>query len=110
MADPDTFRVSPSLQGLPSVSSPPVESATPSMLVRAGQTIQRAGAAGGQVYQDVLREQNATRVSEALLQAIEFQNELTYGSDEVDGWTTLQGKNALERPNDRALDDEFGSA
>lgn len=109
-SDPDTFRVSPSLQGLPGVNSPPVESDAPGMLVRAGQSVTRAGTAGAQVALDVLREQNATRVSESLLQLTEYQQELTYGPNgDGSGWAGQFGKNALERPDDRPLDEEFGS-
>lgn len=106
MADPDTFRVSPSLQPLPRVEAPSVESATPSMLVRAGQTITRAGGVAGAIYTDVLKEQNAARVTEGLTSLTEYQHELTYSDG---GWATQQGKNALERPDDRPLDEEVGS-
>lgn len=110
-SDPDQFRVSPSLQGLPGVEAPAVESAAPAMLVRAGQTIQRASAAGSEVYREILREQNATRVTEALVGLTEYQNELTYGlpDDPMRGWAAQQGKNALERPNEMSLDEEYGS-
>lgn len=109
MADPDTFRVSPSLQGMPRVDAPPVESATPGLLVRAGQAVQRAGQVGSEMYRQVLREQNATRVTEALTELTQYQHDLTYGGEGIDGWAAQMGKNALERPSELSLDDEYGS-
>jgi murein DD-endopeptidase MepM/ murein hydrolase activator NlpD len=104
MADPDTFRVSPSLQNLQGVSAPPVESAGPSMLVKAGESITRAAGVGVDIYRAELRELNATRVTEGLAALTNFQHDLTYGDG---GWASQQGRNALERPDDLSLDEEF---
>src|SRR5690606_26263417 len=108
-SDPDTFRVSPSLQNMPGVNAPAVESAGPAMMVRAGQGITRAAGVAAEVYQREVREQNATRVTEALTQLTQFQHELTYGVDGDDsGWVSQQGKNALERPDGLPLDEDVG--
>lgn len=77
------------------------------MLVRAGQGITRAAGVATEVYQRELREQNATRVTEALTQLTQFKHELTYGVDGDDsGWVSQQGKNALERPDGLPLDED----
>lgn len=104
--DPDRFRVSPSLTNLPMVVAPPVENAGPRQMVEAGQAIQRAGAVASSLYEDVLKEQNQTRVTEALTQLTERRNEMTHGEA---GWAAQLGKNALERPDGKSLDEEFGS-
>lgn len=103
--DPDRFRVSPSLTNLPMVVAPAVEDAGPRQLVEAGQAIQRGGAVASSLYEDVLKEQNQTRVTEALTKATEHRNNITHGEA---GWASQLGKNALERPDGKSLDEEFG--
>lgn len=105
MADPDTFRVSPSLRGLPELAAPAPENASPRQMIALGESVQRAGGVAGQIQQDVLQEQNATRTTEALTQFTEYLHERTYGED---GWANLKGKNALDRGTDKSLDIEVG--
>lgn len=103
--DPDTFRVSPSLTQLPMVVAPSVEDAGPQQLAAAGQAITGAGRVAATLYEDHLKEVNSTRVTEAMTQLTETRNELTYGEN---GWASQTGKNALERPDGKSLDEEFG--
>jgi murein DD-endopeptidase MepM/ murein hydrolase activator NlpD len=105
-SDPDNFRVSPSLQGLPQLSATPVQNAAGEQMQRLGQSIQGAGQTASAIYTDVLREQNAVRVTDALTKLTEKRNQYTY--DPEYGWTALRGVNALERPNGASLDEEFG--
>lgn len=104
--DPDTFRVSPALTNLPMVVAPPVQDAGPQQLVEAGQAITRAGGVAANLYEDALKEQNEVRVTEALTKLTERRNEMTYGEA---GWASQRGKNALERPDGKTLDEEYGS-
>lgn len=103
MAEPNSFRVSPSLQGLPNLTAPNVESAGPAMLVKAGEAVQRVGTVGGEIYRAELRELNATRVTEGLTQLTEYQHALTYGDG---GWASQQGANAVDR--EVPLDEDVG--
>lgn len=100
--DPDTFRVSPALTNLPMVVAPPVENASPQQLVQAGQAITRAGGVAGTIYEDVLKELNATRVTEQLTELTKARNEKAVLA------LSETGKNALFRPDGKSLDEEFG--
>lgn len=102
MADPDTFRVSPSLRGLPRLEAPTPEDAGPKQMIAMGESIQRAGTVAGAIYGDILKEQNATRVEETLTEFAKVIHDRTYGEN---GWATLKGKNALDR-GDKSLDQE----
>lgn len=106
MADLDTFRVSPGLGRMPTLSATPVENAGPTQMVRAGEAISRAGAVGAQIFADVLEEQNRTRVTEAMTQLTERRNLYTY--DPNDGYTARRGRNAVEGVDGKSLDEEYG--
>lgn len=73
-----------------------------------GRQLQQLGqglgdlAAGFQKAQD---EADSARVNDALNQMIETELDLTYG--ETDGYTRLKGVQALQRPDNRPLSDEY---
>ena len=73
-----------------------------------GRQLQQLGqglgnlAAGFQKAQD---EADSARVNDALNQMLETELDLTYG--ETDGYTRLKGVQALKRPDDRTLSDEY---
>lgn len=73
-----------------------------------GRQLQQLGqglgnlAAGFQKAQD---EADSARVNDALNQMLETELDLTYG--ETDGYTRLKGVQALNRPDDRPLSDEY---
>ena len=73
-----------------------------------GRQLQQLGqglgdlAAGIQKAQD---EADMARVNDALNQMIETELDLTYG--ETDGYTRLKGVQALQRPDNRPLSDEY---
>lgn len=100
--DPDTFRVSPSLTQLPMVVAPEVRNAAPEQLVAAGQAVTNAGRVASTLIEDHLKELNATRVTEALTTLTSRRNEMSTAA------LSETGKNALERPDGKSLDEEFG--
>lgn len=104
--DPDQFRVSPSLSNLPTISSPAIENRGPQQLVEMGNAVQNAGRAASSLYEAELVEQNKTRVTKALTDLTEYRNQLTHDPDY--GWSTLSGQNALERPDGKTLEEEYG--
>jgi murein DD-endopeptidase MepM/ murein hydrolase activator NlpD len=105
MAEPDTFRVNPAVTPLPSLSAPSSENAAPGQLTQLGGAIQGAGKVATDIYTDVLREQNEARVTAAMTELNNRAINLRTGKD---GYATLMGKNALDRPDGKSLDQEYG--
>lgn len=99
------FGVEPTLRETPQVAAPVARSAAPQQLVQAGQALQQAGVAAGNIFEDKLREVNKTRVTEAAVALTKAEQELRQGPN---GYATLKGKDALERPDGKTLDEEFG--
>jgi len=105
--EPDTFRVSQSTGGLPLMDAPVADNKAPAQLEAMGQSVQRAGAAAGAIYTDVLQRANQARVDEQLNKLKEAQLDATFGEN---GYSRLKGRDALFRPNGKSLTDEYGSA
>jgi len=104
MAEMDSFGVNPTNNPLPGFSTPSPSNAAPKQLERMGDALLDTGAKAAAIYTDVLREQNETRTLEALTQANDAATRLRAGEN---GYLTLLGKNALERPDGKALEDEY---
>lgn len=76
--------------------------------IRQGQQLQQLGQGLGQLAVGMQRAQDeadTARVNDALNQLIETELDLTYG--ETDGYTRLKGVNALQRPDNRPLSEEY---
>lgn len=99
------FRVNPTLTETPRVDAPPVKSAAPQQLMQVGQALERAGGAAGQLFEDQLREANKVKVDEALIKASDAALDYTFGDN---GYTKLNGNDALERPDGKSLAEEYG--
>lgn len=73
-----------------------------------GQGMGQAGHAAAQIVTDVQQQANDLRVTDALNRAKETALKLTYDKDQ--GFTSLKGINALERPDGKPLAQEYGEA
>lgn len=102
----DSFSVSPNGGGVGPVSAPPVRDVSGQQLQEAGQAIQRASTTGADIFRDIQAQANQTRVDDAINRAKERAMELTF--DPQQGFTTLKGKDALERPNGQSLAEDYG--
>lgn len=71
-----------------------------------GQGLTRAGDAAARIQIDMANEANAVRVDDALSQAKAAALDLTY--NQQSGFSTLKGDAALNRPDGKALDQEYG--
>ena len=71
-----------------------------------GQGLAQAGAGINKVVLDEFEQANQTRVNDAVSQAAKVRLELTFNPNE--GFTNLKGENALKRPGDKSLDQEYG--
>lgn len=71
-----------------------------------GQAMTQAGAGINKVVLDEFEQANQTRVNDAVSQAAKVRLELTFNPAE--GFTNLKGENALKRPGDKSLDQEYG--
>lgn len=112
----DNFQVDPT--NLPNVQVRPVgarfdapftaEQATlpGRQLQQFGQGLTQAGAGLNKVVLDEFEQANQTRVNEAVSQAAKVRLNLTF--DPKEGFVNLKGENALKRPGDKSLDQEYG--
>ncbi|MFN8758702.1 MAG: hypothetical protein ACK5XA_07835 [Tagaea sp.] len=99
-------RVSPS--GLPNArvqAADPVD-VTSRQVQQAGSALVGAGVATSRVATEMQDIADRTRVSDALNRAVGARNRLTY--DPTEGFVHLRGQAALERPDQKSLDDEYG--
>lgn len=99
------FSVTPTLRETPGVEAPAARSAAPQQLMQVGQALQQVGGAAGKLFEDQLREANKARVTEAAVALTKAEQELRQGPN---GYATLKGKDALDRPDGKTLDEEFG--
>ena len=74
-------------------------------LQQAGQAMTNAGAGVAKIVIDEFEQANQVRVNDALNQAAKARLELTFNPQT--GFTNLKGENALKRPGDKPLDQEF---
>lgn len=71
-----------------------------------GQGMTQAGAGIAKVVQEEFEQANQVRVNDAVSQAVKARLELTFNPQE--GFVNLKGENALKRPGDKSLDQEYG--
>lgn len=71
-----------------------------------GQQLSQAGGAYARIAIDELETANQVRVNAATNEAYKARLELTFNPNE--GFSHLKGENALKRPNDQSLDQEYG--
>lgn len=107
MAEPDSFRVNPSNSLLPLLEAPTPDNAAPGQLAKLGGAVQEVGGRAAGVFADMLREQNTARALEAMTELNDEATRLRVGEDGQGGYVTQLGRNALERPNGKSLEDEY---
>jgi hypothetical protein len=112
----DTFQVAPT--NLPNVQVRPVGArfdapfsegqATMAgrQLQQVGQGLTQAGSALSRIVADEMEQANQVRVNDAMNQAAKARLELTFNPE--NGFVNLRGENALKRPGDKSLDQEYG--
>lgn len=104
-------------QGLNTLPQPSIQAAKESnasaeQLGQLGQQMQRSGQAGVNIADQMQQQANQVRIDDALNQAKETALGLTYGAAQdnpqgLDGYTKVQGKQALDRPNGIPMADEY---
>lgn len=106
----DEFQVMPNAPqagGLsPEVVSPTEASLPGRQMQELGNATQAAGQSGSGVAVDMQQQANQVRVADAINQARQRANDLTYNPDY--GYANLKGAQALDRPNGVALPEEYG--
>lgn len=90
----------------PSPSGPVAGDIGGRQAAQAGEAMGQAGGALSRIMLDAVDQQNQVRVSDAMNQAIAARLKLTH--DKEAGFTALQGRDALERPDGKPLDQEYG--
>lgn len=81
---------------------------TPEQGQQLGQALGQVGQQMSKAALDMAQQANELRVNDALNQLKEESLRLTYDKDT--GYTNLRGVNALERPDGKPLEEEYGSA
>lgn len=76
-------------------------------LQRQGQAVQGVGSQLARIAADEQNTANQVRVNDAMNQAMQAKLQATF--DPQAGYVHLRGRAALERPDGKALDDEYGS-
>lgn len=74
-------------------------------LQQAGQAMTQAGAGLNKIVLEEFEQANQVRVNDAMSQAAKARLDLTFNPNE--GFVNLRGENALKRPNDKSLDQEY---
>lgn len=101
----DRFQVSPGALPQVRVSAPGMPDIAGQQEQQLGQGLMRAGDAASRYALDVQQQANQIRVDDALNRAKEAALRLTYDKDQ--GFLSLKGINALERPDGKPLADEY---
>lgn len=101
----DNFQTSIST-ATPNVAGPTAGEVQGRQSTQMGEAMGQAGGALSKIMLDAIDQQNQVRVNDAMNQAIAARLKLTHDKDA--GYTTLQGKAALERPDGVPLDQEYG--
>lgn len=112
----DQFQVSPI--NLPNVQVRPVgarfdapftegmATAPGRALQQLGQGMTQAGAGMNKIVADEMEQANQVRINDAMSKVAKARLELTFNPQ--DGFANLKGENALKRPGDKSLDQEYG--
>ena len=97
----DNFQATPTLQPQTRFDAPEMQATAARQAQETGQALQQAGGQLGQVALDMQRDVNKTRIDDAINQAIKARTDAQVEA------LQLQGRNALERPDGKALPDEY---
>ena len=101
------FNVSPSTREVAKVSAPSVQSAVPEQLQQMGGAISQTGGVAAKLFADHLHEVNRLRVDDAATKLTRAAMEHSTGPN---GYLTLRGEDAVNRPDGKTLADEYGEA
>jgi len=107
----DNFQATPSTQQGPAFQAPGGPSGAQigaGQMAQAGAAVQGFGGIAAKIALSMQDEVNQTRIADAMNQAVAEKLRLTY--DTGAGFKALQGRQALERPDGKALPDEYGEA
>lgn len=101
------FSAQASSSGLssPGFSAPNIQNAAPQQLQQMGQQVERAGQTASSIVLDAHNQANQVRINEAMNAAVQKRLHYTYDTNE--GYLSLKGAAALERPDKKSLDDEY---
>ena len=102
----DSFQVAPNVQPSAQFDAPRVVDSTSKLATELGTGMLNLGVAGARIEQDAINQANQVRVNDAVNQAIQAKLRLTY--DRQAGFVNLRGDAALNRPNGKALPEEYG--
>lgn len=97
----DNFQATPTLQPQTRFDAPAMEPTAARQAQETGRALQQTGGQMGQVALDMQRDVNKTRIDDATNQAIKARTDAQVEA------LQLQGRNALERPDGKALPDEY---
>lgn len=98
----DSFQAAPGALPQARLTSPEMPDVAGQQAQQMGQAMQRAGGEIGRIAMEEAQKANQVRIDDGLTQYVKAATDL-----EVEA-LQLQGRNALERPDGKALPDEYG--
>lgn len=102
----DNFQATPNTLQPVRLAAPQFQDIAGQQMQQSGQQMQRAGKQAGQIALNIQEQANQLRVNEALNKAKELALRLEF--DNEAGFRNLKGINAIERPDGKALEQEYG--
>lgn len=102
----DQLQVTPNTRPLTPVSSPNVHNFAADNAQRQGQAMQQLGGELSKQATEMQLDANHAIVTDAVNASVQHEQELELGDN---GYTKLQGRDALDRPQGQALWDEYGA-
>jgi len=101
----DNFQASANALPQVRLTSPEIPDVGGQQAQQQGQNLQRSGSELGRIALDMEKQANGLRVNAGMRQAVTARNDLAYGLDE--GFVHLRGGDALFRPDNKSLVDEY---
>ncbi|MDR1351515.1 MAG: transglycosylase SLT domain-containing protein [Zoogloeaceae bacterium] len=106
---PDTFQKNANILPAHGATAPAFQDFSSRQSQQLGQGIQQFGADIGKIEQDIAHRANTLRINDGTNQLKQWELDLTYnnapGKDA--GYKTLQGSDAINRPNKQSLTEEY---
>lgn len=103
----DNLTAAPSVLPNVAVRAPEMPGIAGRQAQEMGQGIQRTGGEFARIALDAQMQANQTRVADAMNQAVQAKLRLTY--DPKEGYVHVKGNDALQRPDNQSLDNEWGA-
>ncbi|MDR0380356.1 MAG: hypothetical protein LBI62_10535 [Candidatus Accumulibacter sp.] len=101
----DNFQVTPNTLPTTRLTAPDMPDVAGREAQRTGQDLSAIGSEIGKIALEMQQQADQVRLNDAMNEAVSAKNSLTY--DPSEGFVHLKGNAALERPDDKSLNQEY---